>query len=431
MEALSLYELNNLVRHRMEDAFVDEYWVQAELSDVRSNATGHCYLELVEKDERGGSLIARARAMIWSSVYRLLRPYFEQETGQAFVSGLKVLVRVTVGFHELYGYSLTIVDIDPSYTLGDMARCRREILRRLEEEGVLTMNKGLDMPLIPRRIAVISSATAAGYGDFCNQLAHNPYGYVFYPVLFPAMMQGDRTEETIISALNRIYEHQDFWDVVAIIRGGGAASDLSGFDSYLLAVNCAQFPLPVITGIGHERDNTVIDAVAHTCVNTPTAAAGYLIARMHDAYRALCEQKERLLQGVSMRFEYERQRLERDSSRLLLLFSGYRIREEKRLSGFDHRMRIALHACVMDRRHKIERLLQRIPFLLSSYMDNERHRIRLLERQIQDLSPERLLKRGYSITLKEGKALTDASQVRPGDRIVTRIFRGEIKSTVE
>lgn len=431
MEALSLYELNNLVRCRLEDTFVDEYWVQAELSDVRSNATGHCYLELIEKDERSNSLIARARAMIWNSTYRLLRPYFEQETGQAFVSGLKVLVRVTVTFHELYGYSLTIVDIDPSYTLGDMARRRREILRQLEEEGVLTLNKELDMPLLPRKIAVISSATAAGYGDFCNQLAGNPYGYVFYPVLFPAMMQGDRIEETIISALNRIYEHQDFWDVVVIIRGGGATSDLSGFDSYLLAANCAQFPLPVITGIGHERDDTVIDAVAHTRVKTPTAAAEYLIARMHDADLALCEQNDRLLQGVSLKLEREKQRLERNSSRLPLLFSGYRIREEKKLSGFEHRMQTALHARIMERRYKMEQLLQRIPFLLSSRIEKEKHHLQLLEQQVQASSPEKLLKRGYSITLKDGKALTDASQVKPGDRIVTRVLHGEIRSIVE
>lgn len=430
-EALSLYELNNLVRCRLEDTFVDEYWVQAELSDVRSNATGHCYLELIEKDERGNGLIAKARAMIWSSTYRLLKPYFEQETGQAFVSGLKVLVKVTVGFHELYGYSLTIVDIDPSYTLGDMARRRREILRQLETEGVLTLNKELDMPLLPRKIAVISSATAAGYGDFCDQLARNPYGYVFYPMLFPAMMQGDRIEETIIDALNRIYAHQDFWDVVVIIRGGGATSDLSGFDSYLLAANCAQFPLPIITGIGHERDDTVIDAVAHTRVKTPTAAAEYLIGRMHKADAEVTSLQERLLQGVSLRLEREKQRLERNSSRLPMLFSGYRIREEKKLSQIDHRMRVAARTCMMNRQHKLESLLQRIPFLLLSRMEKEKHHLQLVEQQIQASSPERLLKRGYSITLKDGRALTDASQVKPGDSIVTRLLHGEIKSVVE
>ena len=231
MEALSLYELNNLVRSRLELAFPDEYWVQAELSDVRSNASGHCYLELIEKDARGNNLIAKARGMIWSPVYRLLKPYFEQETGQAFVSGIKVLVKVTVSFHELYGYSLNIVDIDPSYTLGDMARRRREILAQLEEEGVLTLNKELEMPLLPQRVAVISSATAAGYGDFCNQLENNPYGYVFYPRLFPAMMQGERVEASVIAALDRIYAHAEAWDAVVIIRGGGATSDLSSFDS--------------------------------------------------------------------------------------------------------------------------------------------------------------------------------------------------------
>lgn len=431
MEALSLYELNNLVRSRLELAFPDEYWVQAELSDVRSNASGHCYLELIEKDARGNNLIAKARGMIWSPVYRLLKPYFEQETGQAFVSGIKVLVKVTVSFHELYGYSLNIVDIDPSYTLGDMARRRREILAQLEEEGVLTLNKELEMPLLPQRVAVISSAMAAGYGDFCNQLENNPYGYVFYPRLFPAMMQGERVEASVIAALDRIYARTEAWDAVVIIRGGGATSDLSSFDSYLLAANCAQFPLPIITGIGHERDDTVVDAVAHTRVKTPTAAAEYLIARVHESARLVESSGERLRRGALSLLEREKQRMAQCSSRLPALFANYKLREERRLDRCSHRLRAAVKSGLLEERYRLEKWAQRIPWLTASRIDRERHRLQLLEQRTQALSPERLLARGYSITLLDGRAVTDPSQVAAGVRLVTRVAKGEITSVVE
>ena len=246
-DALSLFDLNALVRRSLEQCLPDEYWIQAELSDVRSNATGHCYLEFVQKDPRSNSLVAKARGTIWNNVYRLLKPYFEESTGQLFTSGIKVLVKVTVQFHELYGYSLTIQDIDPTYTLGDMARRRREILLQLEEEGVLTLNKELDMPELPQRIAVVSSATAAGYGDFCHQLQHNPRGFFFYTELFSALMQGNQVEESILTALDCINDRREVFDAVVIIRGGGATSDLSGFDTYLLAASVSYTHLTLPT----------------------------------------------------------------------------------------------------------------------------------------------------------------------------------------
>ena len=347
--------------------------------------------------------------MIWNQVYRLLKPYFEQETGQAFVSGLKVLVKVTVGFHELYGYSLTILDIDPSYTLGDMARRRREILAKLEEEGVLTLNKELEMPLLPQRIAVISSATAAGYGDFCNQLADNPYGYVFYPRLFPAMMQGERVKESIIGALNRIYSHAEAWDVVVIIRGGGATSDLSNFDSYLLAANCAQFPLPIITGIGHERDDTVIDAVAHTRVKTPTAAAEYLIARVHESAAVVENSGGRICQAVRWVLEHEKQQLD----------------------TYCHRMQMTLVTGLQREHYRLEQWVQHFPLVVRTALEREQHRLQLWEQRVDSLSPDKLLARGYSITLKEGHAVTDATTLSSGDRLVTRMAKGEVRSIVE
>mgnify|MGYP001125337454 FL=1 len=405
MDSLSLLELNALVRRSLEQCLPDEYWIQAELSDVRSNTTGHCYLEFVQKDPRSNNLVAKARGMIWSNIYRLLKPYFEETTGQLFASGIKVLVKVTVQFHELYGYSLTVLDIDPAYTLGDMARRRREILMQLEEEGVLTLNKELEMPVLPQRIAVISSATAAGYGDFCHQLQHNSGGFFFYTELFPALMQGNQVEESVLAGINdRVNE----FDVVVIIRGGGATSDLSGFDTYLLAAACAQFPLPVITGIGHERDDTVLDSVAHTRVKTPTAAAELLIHRITESADHLEELSARLQQGAYALLEQEGRRLEMIQTRIPNLV-------HRKLTD----ARFALLAAGKDLAQATQTLLSR-----------HRHRLELLRQRVADASPDKLLSRGYSITLKDGKAVTDAASLNPGDQLVTRLAKGSFTSEV-
>ena len=408
-ERLSLLELNALVRRSLEQCLPDEYWIQAELSDVRTNTTGHCYLEFVQKDPRSNSLVAKARGMIWNNIYRLLKPYFEETTGQPFTSGIKVLVKVTVQFHELYGYSLTVLDIDPAYTLGDMARRRREILLQLEEEGVLTLNKELEMPLLPQRIAVISSATAAGYGDFCHQLQHNPGGFFFYTELFPALMQGNQVEESVLAALDRINARMDDFDVVVIIRGGGATSDLSGFDTYLLAAACAQFPLPIITGIGHERDDTVLDSVAHTRVKTPTAVAELLIHRVTEAADHLEELSARIQQGAYAMLEQEWRRLETLQTRIPNLVN-------RKLAD----ARFALLTAKKD-----------LSQVTMSLLARQRHRLELLQQRIADASPDKLLSRGYSITLKDGKAVTDASSLESGDRLVTRFAKGEARSVVE
>lgn len=427
---LSLYELNALVKRSINSCMPDTYWVQAELSDVRSNYSGHCYLEFVQKEPRGNNLIAKARGTIWSNVYRLLKPYFEEETGQAFVAGIKVLVNVSVEFHELYGYSLTVQDIDPTYTLGDMARRRREILKQLEEEGVLTLNKELELPLLTRRIAVISSATAAGYGDFCNQLEHNPYGFIFYPRLFPAIMQGDRVEQSIIAALDAINARRDDWDVVVIIRGGGATSDLSGFDTYDLAANCAQFPLPIITGIGHERDDTVLDSVSHTRVKTPTAAAEFLINHLHDTAETLEDYASSILYAVSTRMERERTRLARFAERIPMQ-TKMRLKEEHyRQERVMKQLEVGLQSRLTREKHHLQLIASQLGVGSQRRLVKENHRLQLLEQRLKAASPEHLLKRGYSITLRNGKAVTDASSLKEGDELVTRFAKGEIKSIV-
>ena len=407
-QALSLYELNGLIKRSIRSCMPDTYWVQAELSDVRSNYSGHCYLEFIQKDVAGNNLIAKARGTIWSNIYKMLKPYFEQETGQTFASGIKVLVQVAVEFHELYGYSLTVLDIDPTYTVGDMARKRREILRQLEEEGVIDLNKELDMPMLPQRIAVISSATAAGYGDFCNQLQNNPRGYDFHTELFPAIMQGERVEETILAALDAINARIEEFDAVVIIRGGGATSDLSGFDTYLLAASCAQFPLPIITGIGHERDDTVIDSVAHTRVKTPTAAAEFLIAKLDKCADVLDEMSSRLMQGVRNRLLWEHRRMESLTQRIPT--SAY-----KRISE-------AKYALLSARRD--------IQLASQSFLSMKKHRLELLQQKLNDALPEKQLARGYSITLKDGKAVKNASLLEEGDVLVTVLHQGKVESVV-
>lgn len=408
MEALSLYDLNALVRRSLEQCLPDEYWVQAELSDVRTNSTGHCNLEFIQKDPRSNNLIAKARGTIWANVYRLLKPYFEESTGQAFVSGIKVLVQVTVSFHELYGYSLTVQDIDPTYTLGDMARRRREILKQLEEEGVLTLNKELEMPVLPQRIAVVSSPTAAGYGDFCHQLKNNSRGFFFHTELFPALMQGDRVEESVLSALDAILNRQEDFDAVVIIRGGGATSDLSGFDTYLLAAACAQFPLPIITGIGHERDDTVLDSVAHTRVKTPTAAAEYLINCMDLA----ADELEVL---ISQLHESVRSRL---------------TEEHRKLISYRNRIPSAVVRRVSDAKLALLTTRKDISLAVQTLLSRQRHRLELLQQRLADASPEKMLARGYSITLKDGKVVKNGDVLQLNDEIVTRLYQGEIVSIV-
>ena len=405
-ETLSLYELGRLIRLTLSRGLPDAYWVRAELSEVREAYNGHYYIELVQKAERGNALVAKARGTIWASIYNMLRPYFENATGQRFAAGINVLMQVTVDYHEQYGLSLTVHDIDPTYTLGDMARRRREILRQLEAEGVLTLNKELHMPLLPQRIAVISAAGAAGYGDFCDQLMNNPYGFAFYPRLFPAVMQGDKVESSIIAALDTIAAERDHWDVVVIIRGGGATSDLSGFDTYPLAANCAQFPLPIITGIGHERDDTVLDTVAHTRVKTPTAAAEYLIGALADAAAHHEALVHRLTMGLTQRLHREEQRLQQLATRLPAGFAIMQARQQHRMAQIESTLHTALQHTLIKQQHRLE----------------------LLEKAVESASPSHILKRGYTITRCNGKVVTSASKVPQGAILTTEWADGTVTS---
>lgn len=387
----TLRQLNLLVRDAVEMQLPDEYWVEAELSECRERG-GHCYMELVEKDEATNTPIARASAKCWRQTWQLIQPNFERTTGQPLHAGLKVLLRVYAQFHEAYGFSWIVTDIDPTYTIGDMARKRQEIIRQLKEEGVFDLQRELHIPLFAQRIAVISAEGAAGYGDFIRQLTDNEYGLRFEVTLFPAVMQGEQVEQSIIAALDKIYSltsHQSsptFFDAVVIIRGGGATADLSGFDTLALAEHVAQFPLPIITGIGHDRDECVLDMVSHTRVKTPTAAAALLIDNLKRVLERI-EQAERLIPTFALR-------------------------------------------TVSELRHHIELLENRVPVALERRLTNQKHLIERIELQLQGYDPQLLLSRGYSITLHQGKAVRDPRLLQPGDEIETRVEKGVIHSTI-
>ena len=407
-DILSLLELNLSIKEAINQGFDQAYWVRAETSDVRAHRNGHCYLEFIEKAKDGHSIVAKARGTIWASTFNLLKPYFEEQTGQAFASGITVLVRVTVSFHETYGFGLNVVDIDPSYTLGEITRNRLLVLKQLEEDGVLTLNKELPLAEPLNRIAVISSQTAAGYEDFQNQLEHNSAGVIFYTKLFPAVMQGDRSEASIISALEQIYQHKELFDVVVIIRGGGASSDLSCFDSYELALNCAQYPLPIVSGIGHERDVTVLDAVAHTRVKTPTAAAEFLINRVTATIDHLMGLQDRLVQ----------------TTRNILA------EEDSLLNGWTKDLYHNSKSLLQSNRNTLLFLNEKLRNIVKSKVEREYFAVQRYEHFVSLSLPENMLKRGYSITTRNGKTIKSIADLMEGDVITTQLFDGKIDSKI-
>ena len=411
----SLFELNRLVRESIECEMPNEYWVEAELSECRESH-GHCFMSLIQKDELGATPIAKADARCWASKWMLIRPYFERTTGQQLRAGIKVLLKVYAQFHEAYGFSWIVTDIDPTYTLGDMARKRQEIIRQLKEEGVFDLQKELHLPLFCQRIAVISSETAAGYGDFRHQLADNPYGFQFQTQLFPAIMQGEGVSQSIINALEQIYSlnsklstENSKLDCVVIIRGGGATSDMSGFDTLALAENVANFPLPIITGIGHDRDESILDMVSHTRVKTPTAAAALLIDHLKGVLDTIEGAQSLITHYAQQKLSSLHAQLSTLSEAIPRLFSIVKTRQEARLDTLYNRTLTAI-----ERR-----------------ITSERHRLEMLEEKTKALDPALLLKRGYSITLFNGKAVRDPLSLKEGDEIETRIEKGIIKSIIK
>lgn len=382
----SLYALNALVHEAVSNALPDEYWVEAELAECRER-NGHCYMELVEKDERSNSPIAKASAKCWRQTWTLLHATFLRATGQPLRAGMKVLLRVYPQFHEAYGFSWIVSDIDPTYTIGDLARRRQEIIKTLKAQGVFDLQRELRLSPFAQRIAVISAESAAGYGDFCRQLLDNEYNLQFHTELFPAIMQGERVEQSVIQALNLINNRIDDFDAVVIIRGGGATSDMSGFDTLPLAENVANFPLPIITGIGHDRDECVLDMVSHTRVKTPTAAATLLITH-------LCNTLQQVADAENVIAHYAQDRLQR------------------------HRL-------------QLEHITTLLPHLAQRLMTEAHHSLERIQLKLEGYDPQLLLQRGYSITLHNGQIVKSPQDVKSGDEIETRLKQGTIKSIIQ
>jgi exodeoxyribonuclease VII large subunit len=384
MEVYNLRELCEWLQDIVGSEMPDRYWVRAEIASM--SVRGHCYMELVEKAENG-ILSAKVRATCWSNVYGMLSAYFAQETGQALHVGMQVLVEVSVEFHAVYGLSLNVWNIDPNYTLGGLAKQRQMTIQQLTEDGVMDLQKALELPSLVRRVAVISSPDAAGYGDFCDQLQHNRFGFAFHTQLYPAVMQGDMAARSVVQALRAIVEQVEEWDVVVIIRGGGASTDLSCFDDYNLASHCAQFPLPIVTGIGHTRDVSVVDMVVHTSVKTPTAAAEWLIQRVAVQIDRVGELMSRLQRAVQ----------------------GFVNAEKHRLVYYQQRLVGTVYQAVVKEKGKLV----------------------LLDKTVDLHSPERIYKMGFSLTVANGKVLRHQADVQAGDVLQTHLQDGVVTSVVE
>lgn len=440
--------VGNAIRIRPE---VHDVWVTAELSDVRGSG-GHCYMELVEKDARGAT-VAKMRANIWSSNFRNLDRKFREGTGgQQIATGIKALVKGTVNHHPVYGISFNITDIDPSYTLGDIERLRREILEKLASKGILEFQKSLIMEDAPQRIAVISAKGTAGYGDFCDQLCNNPDGFVFYPHLFPAVMQGEQTGPSVMAALAAIESTIDLWDCVVIIRGGGSTTDLISFDNLALAEAVARFPIPVIVGIGHERDNTVLDYIANTRCKTPTAVAEFLNAKLREALEKATSAVNRIVNYATDAVRGLEQELSNETRMLSTLVTSRISREATSLQAFRDAIPHAVGAQISFQSQRLEKAASLISSICDGRFSTERARltsfapslaaaarfiistqeqqVAQIEAMVKVLSPEATLRRGYSITTVDGHAVTDPSQLTPGQTITTRLLGGEVVSTV-
>jgi exodeoxyribonuclease VII large subunit len=451
-EKITLTELQLIIKDSLYMAMPDFYWVIAEISEIKENFAGHCYLELVEKRPDEKDVKARVRAVIWSNRYRFLKSFFENSTGESLREGMKILVRTKVEYHELYGLSLLISDIDPSYTIGEMALKRQMVITRLEEEGVFSMNKELEFPVLPQRIAVISSVNAAGYRDFINHLKNNSFGYVFYPVLFETVMQGTETELSVIRSLDRIADYNGLFDVVVIIRGGGSQIDLSWFDSYSIAYYVTQFPVPVLTGIGHEKDLSVTDLVAFQPLKTPTAVADYLIERTAAAEARLKELSSEITDSSQSIIDDYRSQVDSFRSNLVP-FARLLISDQKeRISGWiisiidigrgyiskadilPENQKTRLISAVRSFSDIRKNSAERLRFDMMSFTLNKLEKIKIgtagLENSLNILNPEKVLKRGYTITTLNGKILRSTSQIEPENIIDTQFSDGSAKSKI-
>ena len=449
---LSLTELQLIIRDSIYLALPDFYWVVAEISEIKQNYSGHCYLELIEKQNDETSVKARIKAVIWSNRYTFISSFFENSTGESLREGLKVLVKARVEYHQLYGLSLVISDIDPAFTIGEMAAKRLQIIKRLEQEGVFGMNKELEIPLIPQRIAIISSRNAAGFSDFINHLIGNSYGYDFYTAIFDTVMQGSETEQSIISSLDRIVLNAHLFDLVVIIRGGGSQADLSWFDNYNIAYHITQFPLPVITGIGHDKDLSVTDMVACKSLKTPTAVADFIIDCVSETenhildlgieikeltLEILDENKNRIDKskntlGPLVRIFISEVRKELSDKVIEILNRGKEKTFKARIAMANRESGVlsAARRSIANMDNMIEGLGIKLASKTRELVKSEGLRLTGYSDTLNILNPENVLKRGFTITSLNGRIIKEIKEVKEGDLIDTVFSKGRISSRV-
>lgn len=450
---IQLSELNEQIKDALLDKFPQAIWLVAEIYSMNVNKAGHCYLELAEKAEKSKKIVAKSRGVIWAYQFNMLKTYFEQTTGQYFEAGIKVLVKAMPQFHELFGYSVIITDIEPSFTLGDLAVQRQKTIDELKETGVFELNKEQFLTDLPKSLAVISSNSAAGYGDFINQIEQNPYQYAIKIELFDALMQGNDCAQSVMNALEQIYEREEEFDAVIIIRGGGSKADLSCFDDFDLAFHVCHFPLPVLSGIGHERDESILDLVAHTSLKTPTAVADFLLSKyihIESLLNTYKEQIERIskaklvsettvlsqINNSLFKIVYERIGLEKQN----LAINEQALRKEivkfNVAQDFDLQNKKSLLnnyvANYLDKaKEKIDSFPEKIRQNAVIILKENTNKLQQYEKQVQLQDPNLLLKKGYSITLKNGKLLQSINDVNANDEILTILSNGKLKSSVK
>jgi exodeoxyribonuclease VII large subunit len=452
-KTLTLKDLNDEIGKVLHTAFNSAIWVSAEINQISLNRNGHCYLELVEKCTTTDKITAQARGTIWGNTYRLLKPFFEQSTGQLLRSGLKILVKAQVHFHALYGLSLNITDIDPSYTLGDLAMRRKEIIQQLESTGMMDMNRNIDIPLAIKRIAIISSKSAAGYDDFTNELKNNSFKYAFKCSLFEATMQGEKTESTITSALNKIFEQQNQFDVVLILRGGGSKTDLSAFDNYEIAAHIMQFPLPVFTGIGHERDESIADLVANKSLKTPTAAAEFIIAHNNefeqyaiDLYgnivsitQNLIYENKSLIKNFSVKIAFRtKESLKKQNQSINQLSQQFITRNKQYIQNTNNnlnkqifKLRTLTPVIINKQKQKVNNLQHWLGNAPASMLRHKKQELEKYSQLMHLADPINILKRGYSITTINGKSIKSVKDIPIKAQIKTQLVDGILTSIVE
>jgi len=452
-EIVSLYQLNKLIQEVIKNSINEIFWLKAEIAQIKENYSGHCYLELIEKDSFSDKIIAQAKATIWANTFRILKPYFETTTNRKLSEGLKILICAKVEFHEIYGLSLNITDIDPSFTVGELALKKAETIRHLKEEGIFDMNHELELPIVIQRIAIISSETAAGYSDLLTHLSENPFHYYFSLKLFPAFMQGEKAEDSIIDALDQVNKNIEKFDAVVIIRGGGSQLDLSCFDSYLLGLHVAQFPLPVLTGIGHEQDDSVVDMVAHSKLKTPTAVADFIISQMNDFEIKLDECKSRTIELSQNIIDVQKNILQK-ALLMMPVHLKERINNEKKIvDSFTYEISKNLNNIFQRHFHQFELKSQMSAFVLKQFFYKQNFRMKnkltqlknsitkvlgslgskllLYENIVQLSNPENILKKGFSITLFQNQPVTDSSVLSEKDILKTRFHKGSVLSEIK